>query len=266
MKIVPYAFIVVLMLGSIATCQHNQKSMKSPPAQPSAPTLEAMIQQVQTSVVAILVTIEDAGIQDEETRKFVRDNSIFVVGTGFIVNDRGQIITAEHVVDDLKNLKGQLEAKHANVSWRIGIPLPAAETKHVTVLGGITGVPFTVTLEDPVNDLAVLTPGPNIFALNPLIVSPGIPVSHPSVARLSTQRPRDGQEVFAIGFPAGSKAVITTSGHVASSAGSANLLTAQRHGYELLSQVYVLDLRIKSREQWWADFSQQRPERCWANR
>jgi S1-C subfamily serine protease len=97
--------------------------------------------------------------------------------------------------------------------------------------------------EDKVHDIAVLSPM-NTMALthDPF----GFPDAKfaPTAVTFDTRRPRDGDDVFACGYPMGTMALATTAGRIATAWDREVVHTAVVNNIKEETEVYRLDLRI----------------------
>ncbi|MEO6922287.1 MAG: serine protease [Bryocella sp.] len=193
----------------------------------------AILAKVSRSVVRITVFVppgakwpdtakwpEEMRGKFEQMRKTFEADPVFVMGSGFFVNDRGDIVTAAHVVRGAELVLETLHAQNVEASLMVGITAPSVENKQVTSFG-YTAVSGRVSDIDNSRDLALLrvarNPFNNSHAPKP---KPGTLVisgqSMPSVATISQSRPKDAESIFTCGFPLGTKSLITTVGTIAS--------------------------------------------------
>jgi S1-C subfamily serine protease len=129
------------------------------------------------------------------------------LGTGFIVDESGLVVTARHVT--------QAAAGGAGSGVTVGLAQPNSENMrgNFTIVGGIT------LEEDRTHDLALLQMSPNPFdgGVTSGIVVNGTPIPlHYRVAHLDSTRPRDGVDVAVSGYPLRSSVLVTNAGIVAS--------------------------------------------------
>jgi S1-C subfamily serine protease len=149
-----------------------------------------------------------------------------VVGTGFFVNDRGDVVTAAHVMDDVTKVVQQLAALHIPANPVVSIEVRnKVHNNGDAVIGNQSVFAFRVRTRDPAHDLAVLSP------------TGSLPFHSPA-ATLDADRSRDGTEIFACGYPLGALELTTTFGHVATTWAMYKLSTADNE-----SEVLRLDLK-----------------------
>ncbi len=135
------------------------------------------------------------------------------VGTGFIVDSAGFVLTARHVARDVRNVAAS--GRIQNSRFLIGLAQPNTDNMRAN----FNFVGFEIVEEDPRHDLALLQMRPNPFEgnVNSGIVINGnlIPLLFDTAAR-SADRPRDGLPIAVSGYPLSQTVLITTSGAVAS--------------------------------------------------
>jgi S1-C subfamily serine protease len=181
---------------------------------------------------------------------FQSHNGICVVGTGFFVNDSGDVITAGHVGNDVRQIIETLNAHEIHAIVLIGVSLPNFESNHLTVASGTQVFPATLTATNAEHDIAIFHTTDNPFTnMRPLIGGPGAAAYPPPTVtflHLALTKPRDGDEIFACGFPFGEPGLVTTSGALASAWKSETLMTAQAAGLSdtTLTDTYWVDLRV----------------------
>lgn len=130
----------------------------------------------------------------------------------------------------------------------MGISLPNIDAGRFVFGSSARLFPIDLVAMDVERDVAVFHTSENVFAgLEPYITgnaspafSPQVPPATVTFLKLRLNRPKDGQAVFACGFPFGASGLVTTSGLIASAWKSEKLVTAN----EASSEVYWADLRI----------------------
>lgn len=258
-KLFGTAVLLAVVLTTASLCSSQKRGNQSiASTTPAPPSIEKMVQDTQTSIVQIdVLALPPREFSDPELRDWFRAGNMLTVGTGFIINSRGDIVTADHVMTELQGVLNRLKAENIKGFAEIGILQQNAEGSiRSEASGNVFMVPLVVKIEDVVHDIAVLSPASgNIFETHPLFKTPGIPFVvpeiKPTVARISVQRPTDGDSVFTCGFPLRSRTMVTTWGHVAS-AWSTSVLKNEGdnetdEGRDLdaeLIDVYTLDLRV----------------------
>ena len=186
----------------------------------------------------------------------------FNVGTGFIVNNKGDVVTADHVVKLIIRLEACLAQYQVTPHNLIGLQVPNSDMRIIAPnlelanSGFSSAVQFTIIAEDPAHDVAVLTPQRNLFHNSNIIISDTNGRSqtfnlnatklnpNDQVARLNLNRPRDGSDIFTCGYPLNAPSSVTTSGRIASAWSEKILANAVNNGITQQSETYTLDLRI----------------------
>jgi S1-C subfamily serine protease len=198
----------------------------------SAPlSLSDQIQRVRGSVVKIVVVRLD--LRETPLAQSVQcpfTHVTCVVGSGFIVDEHGDVVTALHVVDGVTEVMEELANVHIEGKALISIEVPNHVAGGGVYLGNQVTSEYKVVASDKAHDIALLS---NIDPL-PKDVSP---------VSFDLDRRRDGEDVFACGYPLGALELTTTSGHVATSWAQHSLLTAKKYGILEESEVIRLDLR-----------------------
>jgi S1-C subfamily serine protease len=214
------------------------------------PSLADQIDGVRTSVVAVVVAAQRDTPQEKIPEKYRSgynpEHRNLVVGTGFIVNAKGDVVTALHVVDAARSVLADWVA--AGVVTRIEANLqgPNVASIHLKMRDTWSVWPVTVAGENADHDIAVLSPFGDSFKIAsvPMVTFDGKnPVGGKwSTVAFDTSQPREGTDVFVCGYPIGSIALTTTSGHVAGAWEQRVLVTTRKHNLPTLTDVYQLDL------------------------
>ncbi|GAC1665156.1 MAG: hypothetical protein NVS9B4_20760 [Candidatus Acidiferrum sp.] len=106
-----------------------------------------LIELVRPAVVQIYVRITDPKGPRESLpgSKPVQDcfggKPVCIVGTGFFINDAGDVVTASHVAADVQQIIQILETNGISASAAIGVSIPNIETKNLIVASGTVGFP-----------------------------------------------------------------------------------------------------------------------------
>lgn len=135
------------------------------------------------------------------------------IGTGFIIDSAGYVLTARHVIRDGRALMTAQRTK--NCEFLIGLAIQNTEN----VRASFNLLKGNVIEEDPRHDLALLRMQPNPFDGG---VTSGIKIGDAmvpllfAVATRSSDRPRDGLSIAVSGYPLNETVLITTSGALAS--------------------------------------------------
>lgn len=216
-------------------------------------TLPDLIEQVRQSVVQVTITIPHPGIPfsevpipEKERAYFAKP--FFVLGTGVFINSDGVVLTAAHVAQDAEMILADFAKVGVKAIVNISVQQPNVDSGKILVAAGNIDVPAVLVGIDPSRDVSALRPLQNPFKELPTVIggvgAKDVPRPKPLVAKFGLERPRDGQSIFACGFPKGSPGLITTSGSIASAWNSENLVAAQKNGSDKTIGIYQADLRI----------------------
>jgi len=136
------------------------------------------------------------------------------LGTGFIVNRDGWIVTARHVVEAAA--KAVSGATHGG-ALRIGFAGPNIDEPGIQIRAAFIFRQAKVVAEDVDSDLALVQlPGDITTMFGGLRVGLSqVAGPEPRAVTLSTRRPREGTPVAISGYPIGEPSLVTTSGHIA---------------------------------------------------
>lgn len=232
--------VVSLLLAVNISCAARQQVSPAGATAP-APSLPEMIEQTRGSVVGIIVLLDppqldrlNSNLPSGIPNCFKRDKC--VVGTGFLVNNNGAVVTASHVADGLTSLMRKLDAANIAAKAALETDMPNSEGRGSYVARNHLIYPFRIEAEDQAHDIAILSATtPNLFeqarpfaALRPVV--------------FDIARPRDGESVFACGYPLNADDIITTSGHLASAWEAEIPRHASDLGIAGTVDVYRLDL------------------------
>ena len=175
--------------------------------------LARTIKKIKPSVVKIHIDYMVGGKHETEG-----------MGTGFIVNTDGLIVTAKHVVDAFRGRVEQLKAgfdvnDEAPVRIRVGLPMNEVRTAEMWAAANFRNVSADIVLEDIENDLALLKIDPEQldklsqpFSIQGITTAEGYP--EPFV--LNDGFLEDGEYVAISGYPLAEPSMVTTSGNIAS--------------------------------------------------
>jgi S1-C subfamily serine protease len=239
-SIIGTAIFAVVMFCPALSCTTAQKNTTH------------LIDLVRPAVVQVLVHITDGAptisLPVSVQSCFDASKINCVVGTGFFVNDTGDVVTACHVADGVQQIVQLLGTTGIHARATIGINMPNVETKNLTLSSGTVGFPATLIATDPEHDIAVFRPATNPFTNMPKTFAgpgaSGFPQTKAAFVHLAVGRPRDGEEVFACGFPFGEPGLVTTSGAIASAWKTELLTTAKAAGMTIPVEIYWVDLRV----------------------
>jgi S1-C subfamily serine protease len=164
--------------------------------------LPGAIEAIRPSVVQVLLRSRSRGIQA-------------VIGTAFIVHEKGYALTARHVTQD--NQAQLISQGVTDGEFLIGLAQPNTENMrgNFTIVRGIV-------VEDPRHDVALLRLEPNPFegwvTSGIVIGDRAVPLLY-AVAPTRTVRPQDGEPIAVSGYPLSEPVMITTSGAIATAWG-----------------------------------------------
>lgn len=139
----------------------------------------------------------------------LRDGSLQRVGTGLWVDPAGLVLTAAHVA---AAATGPPAGEGEPAELRVGVALPPDERSR----GNFVHLPARVATIDDEHDLSVLAVRPSPFGQQPVRVDGADLLLPAAVARLTAERPRDGEDLAVSGYPVAEPVLLTTTGTVAS--------------------------------------------------
>jgi S1-C subfamily serine protease len=181
-----------------------------------------------------------------------------VVGTGFFVNAVGDVVTASHVANGTQGrallepgtqqIIQMLEVNRIHADTVIVVSIPNVENEYLTVASAGKVFPATFVAADAEHDIAIFHATVNPFTnmSKPFGSSgaAGLPQATAKFVHLAQERPRDGENIIACGFPFGEPGLVTTSGTIASAWKTETLLAAAANGLSRSVDVYLADLGI----------------------
>jgi S1-C subfamily serine protease len=210
-KSIPAALLIVV-LGLHA----QTKSAKRAGAVSASPNgaLADMIARTRTTIVRIRVPFIPEPPRRYEER-----------GTGFFINEQGNVVTARHVVKPPAAVG--LRMNYIEIEFQ----LPQSSSQHEIHFSSMA----ELVAEDEENDIAVLSVRDN-------------PLSHKdtgaTAATLDSSRMREGAPVFTLGHPLGTKTIVATSGSIASAASwlfdPGDVMEARFRGF---GDTYMIDMK-----------------------
>jgi S1-C subfamily serine protease len=137
-------------------------------------------------------------------------------GSGFILNARGHIATAAHVVDSAV----QMAQQGLHISVGLAYPNDDGGTTGFTMMNNFHHVSVEVLAIDRDHDVAIIKMQPNPFDDPPRsmirIGDQEGPRPQYKACQVSLERPRDGESIASSGYPLSSTTLVTTSGALAS--------------------------------------------------
>ncbi len=218
-------------------------------------TLPDAIEYVRPSVIQMTMMLDNfsgSAVAAFGGKLFVA----FPLGTGFLVNEDGYVVTALHVVRAFQAY--QVEGRKRLL---VGVAAPNSEN----IRGNFAQIEFDIVEEDAGHDLVLLKLKRNPFKGEiGIFMKTGdksIEWPHKAVI-LSRGRPRDGEIIAVSGYPLSSTVLITTSGdmspviygdgnHEPASAGNRPL--SYNSGLSVVVPIrYVIDL-LKKHDLKWAE-------------
>jgi S1-C subfamily serine protease len=228
--------------------------------QRTVPKLADFIDGIRPTVVQVAIHAKGGfGNIPPKFQSCFKGGTYCIAGTGFFVSSNGDIVTAFHVVDGYRTKDGSddpgakqvidaLGAIGIPAEMVIGVAIPNIDNGRITVASTTNYFQAILISTDPSHDLALIRATVNPFTHMPRTFggpgASGMPQAMAGAVSLSMIRPRDGEEVFAAGYPFGETGLITTSGVVASAWKTKVLLRAEAAGFTFPAEVYNLDLRI----------------------
>ena len=176
-------------------------------------SLPDVIDAVRPSMVQITFTV--SGLSEEELRRLgAKTAHSGPLGTGFFINEDAYVVTAQHVIDDAREVSAQFPTAKVHVGVGLAYPNSANMRANFNVVN------FDLVDEDNRHDLALLKLRANPFRGE---VGGGIVVADQpleplhGVPSIRTERPRDGDGIAVSGYPLGETVLVTNQGVVASS-------------------------------------------------
>jgi serine protease Do len=167
------------------------------------------------------------------------------LGTGFFINDDGYVLTARHVIADIKSNPG--------IKLLVGVAYPNIEESGLRISNSFNIIESEVIDEDAIHDLAIIKLKVNPFkAKFPILIKlkdKEIGAIKCVVPELDPRRPKAGNNIAVSGYPFTGMILITTSGSIASSWGVESKEIQSEHaplGFTRhdISDVYLADLTV----------------------
>jgi S1-C subfamily serine protease len=206
----------IVILGFLIICALAAQAEQSEKVgtKPTRMTLPEAIEFVRPSVVQISARIDPPRNPNGPIQIPGRP-TISPIGTGFMVNAEGYVITARHVVEFFQSLQVP-----GNKRLLIGVAVPNLDNVGgLSIRGSFAEVDCDIVEEDALHDVALIKMKQNPFTggMGTFMKTPTGSIGYlHKVAFLSPDRPRDGEHIAVSGYPLSSTVLITTSGSVAS--------------------------------------------------
>lgn len=240
-----FGLVALSMFVSLSCAAQGHKGARGATTE-KAPSLPEMIENVRGTIMGIVVAVSpgQSVVPSNIDRCF--NGLTCVVGTGFFVSDKADLVTAAHVADDVEILIQRLTAIHILATASLEVALPNYETHTARISSNHSRYDFRVLAKDDGHDIAILSPtSPNLFEqMKHLSIRVGdnVITNNQRAVIFDLARPRDGEDVFACGYPLGAEDLTTTSGHIATSWASEVPKHARDSGGSQPIDVYRLDL------------------------
>lgn len=242
---------LALSLSAMSSCAAGNKNAKPPAV--GGPSLSELIDAVRPSVVAVGIILQHPQVPlptnaSAELRQcFQVGDGTCIAGTGFFVNDNGDVVTASHVSDSVAHAVAELQALQVVAAPGIRVDVPNYESANTSIRRSTLDFQMQITSEDRGHDEAVLSSVvPNLFQMaRRTIVARSdqvIPHADPKAVVFDLSRPLDGENVFACGYALGAAELSTTSGHVATAWPTEVPNYARQNGISAPIDMYHLDL------------------------
>lgn len=196
------------------------------------PTLTDAIDLIRPTVVQIVFLAD--GLSEELEQKLGKKWFSQPLGTGFVVNEEGYIVTALHVIEEGEKFLRKVPASKKTLLVGFAVLPFEDREKNIRITGNFSLFDFDVIGKEGAYDLALLktrvVPAKN---LNPMIRIDDkefIPIV--KAVSFDEGRPKDGTPIAVSGYPLNQTVLITNSGYIASS------WYIQEQEYEMISRTF----------------------------
>ena len=213
-RLVTIAFAVIASFALDASAQAGTVQQQKYP-----PSMADALGIVQPSIVQISFHASGG-----EAVQNLTGGALFIdspLGTGFVVNLQGYVITARHVIEAGRSAMANFQAERKKVVVHIPVPnRDATPELRAEMRGSFKSDEFDVVDEDQVHDLALLKLRHAFSELVPLYTSARFgtrSLMSVSAAKLDPSRPREGISIGVSGYPLRSPVLVTNGGYLASS-------------------------------------------------
>ena len=174
--------------------------------------LAAAVERVRPAVVQIVLAAE--GLPQEVEKRVGRSFLLGAIGTGFLVNEDGYVITANHVMETGERLiRESATVPAARKRLLVGLVQQVTAFSHPHFMQ----LEFDLIDTDPRHDLALLKLRLNPFrgeVRGPIIAGKPTAIVVNTVM-LRTARPKDGEPIGLSGYPLANPVLITKGGWLA---------------------------------------------------
>jgi hypothetical protein len=204
---------------------------------------------VKESVVKVEIHLLESGDHErisDQLKACFEESDYCVIGTGVLINDDGDVLTAASVAKDTTVVSQTLRDIAIDSEVIVAGHARNAEFIKGDVRNGSGAFRASIKVIDAEHDVAVLGHDRNSLQQGPSAIDEASMVHRQGsrAVRLGAQRPEVADAVFAFGFPTYSPALITTAGSVVLAVGSKNLIEARKSGDTELVPVYRAKLDI----------------------
>jgi len=216
---------------------------------PAQEQLPRIAYDVRDSVVKVEIHLIETGDHERVTDQLkacFQESDYCVIGTGVLINDDGDVLTAAHVASDTTAVSQAL--KDIAIDSEVMIAGQARNAEYIKgdLRNGSGAFRASIKVIDAEHDIAVLGHDGNSLRAGASAIDDASMVrrQRSRTAQLAAQRPDVAEAVFAFGFPTYSPALITTPGSIVLAAGSKNLIEARKSGDTELVPIYRTKLDL----------------------
>lgn len=180
-------------------------------------TLVDAIDLIRPTVVQIVFSAH--GLSKELEQRVGRSWIAQPLGTGFVVNEEGYVVTALHVIEEGEKLLREVPAAKKTLLLGFAVPPFEDREKDIRITGNFSLLDFDVIGKENIYDLVLLkTRAAPEKVLRP-VIKVGDKEFMPIVKAVSfsEERPKDGTHIAVSGYPLSQTVLITNNGYIASS-------------------------------------------------
>jgi S1-C subfamily serine protease len=244
--------VIRFALQALICAQLIGASSFSAPAQQALPDL---IDGVKWSVVRIELQVDKPTNPKPgeeipaDIQQMLDGSGSLVEGTGLVFNGDADILTAAHVASAIQDTQKALWQRGIASQLYVGFVEPNINSTSFQVRDDVLSSGANIILIDASRDLAILHSQINPVAdqfgtINRSGSERFVTVVKTKPLKFASSAARDGESVFACGYPANSFNLITTSGNIASASAFETLMSATVAGIPTPQDVYKVDLKI----------------------